>query len=204
MLSRFLLIVSVLLARMEDVSANIRRRDPWPNHMAPVNIYRQDSWPTYSRFILDCTDLAKILWNYCIIYAVLRITMYLLGILIGFISKIIWRLLTRDESGRDDGSDDRATTAPLGKHENKLNIGNDESPRSLAEKSDNFKNIKFSPIRVGDVIIKFKAHQNAIVNSDRHQEDKKHVPPPLLIFLKASERPTGFSEDEARPSQNRQ
>ncbi|XP_077148430.1 uncharacterized protein LOC143809171 isoform X2 [Ranitomeya variabilis] len=205
MLSRFLLIVSVLLARMEDVSANIRRRDPWPNHMAPVNIYRQDSWPTYSRFILDCTDLAKILWNYCIIYAVLRITMYLLGILIGFISKIIWRLLTRDESGRDDGSDDRATTAPLGNHENKLNIGKHEAPRGLwAEKRDELKNIRIPPGRVSDLVAKFNSYQNASVNSDRHQEDKKHVPPPLLIFLKASERPTGFSEDEARPSQNRQ
>ncbi|XP_077137565.1 uncharacterized protein LOC143803672 [Ranitomeya variabilis] len=147
--------------------ANIRRRDPWPNHMAPVNIRSHDSWSKYPCWDLDCTDLAKILWNYCIIYAVLRITMYLLGIFIGFISKIIWRHLTRDESGRDDESDeDRATTAPLGKHENKLNIGNDESPRSLAEKSDNFKNIKLSPIRVGDVIIKFQSHHNTIVNSD--------------------------------------
>ncbi|XP_077148413.1 uncharacterized protein LOC143809158 isoform X2 [Ranitomeya variabilis] len=260
MLSRFLLIVSVLLACMEDVPANIRRRDPWPNHMAPVNIRSHDSGPTYPRFFLDGIVPLNISWNEFIIYVmVLPITMFLLGIFIGFIYDIIWRHLTRDESGRDDGSDDRATTAPLGNHENKLNIGNDESPGGpLAEKSDKLKNIRIPPSRVSDLVAKFQSHQNVIVNSDRkhenklnigndesprgpwaeksdelknirippsrvsdlvakfnsyqnasvnsdkHQEDKKHVPPSLLIFLKASERPTGFSEDEARPSQNRQ
>ncbi|XP_077148412.1 uncharacterized protein LOC143809158 isoform X1 [Ranitomeya variabilis] len=305
MLSRFLLIVSVLLACMEDVPANIRRRDPWPNHMAPVNIRSHDSGPTYPRFFLDGIVPLNISWNEFIIYVmVLPITMFLLGIFIGFIYDIIWRHLTRDESGRDDGSDDRATTAPLGnhkaphgplaekrdklkniripsgpvrdlvakfqshqntivnsdrnhenklnigndespggplaeksdklknirippsrvsdlvakfqshqnvivnsdrKHENKLNIGNDESPRGpWAEKSDELKNIRIPPSRVSDLVAKFNSYQNASVNSDKHQEDKKHVPPSLLIFLKASERPTGFSEDEARPSQNRQ
>ncbi|XP_077138987.1 uncharacterized protein LOC143804615 [Ranitomeya variabilis] len=119
MLFRFLLIVSVLLARMEDVSANIRRRDPVPNHMAPVNIYRQDSWPTYSRFILDVIVPPDISWNEFIIYAVFHITSYHLAKfivdVIYKVCKIIWRHLTKDESGRDDGSDeDRATTAPLG------------------------------------------------------------------------------------------
>ncbi|XP_077138915.1 uncharacterized protein LOC143804570 isoform X2 [Ranitomeya variabilis] len=263
MFFRFLLIVSVLLARMEDVSANMRRLDSWPNHMAPVNINCQDSWLKYPSWDLDCIVPAKIPWNEFIIYGVLLITVILFRIFIGFIYDIIWRHLTKDKSGRDDGSDEdyyRVTTAkPLGKHEHKLNIGKHEAPRRpWAEKSDKLKNIRIIPGRVGNAIIRFKSHenaifnsdrkhenklnigyheaprgpwaekrdklknirippgrvrdtlanfrayQNAIVNSDKHQEDKKHVPPSLLIFLKASERPTGFSEDEARPSQNRQ
>ncbi|XP_077138916.1 uncharacterized protein LOC143804570 isoform X3 [Ranitomeya variabilis] len=209
MFFRFLLIVSVLLARMEDVSANMRRLDSWPNHMAPVNINCQDSWLKYPSWDLDCIVPAKIPWNEFIIYGVLLITVILFRIFIGFIYDIIWRHLTKDKSGRDDGSDEdyyRVTTAkPLGKHENKLNIGYHEAPRGpWAEKRDKLKNIRIPPGRVRDTLANFRAYQNAIVNSDKHQEDKKHVPPSLLIFLKASERPTGFSEDEARPSQNRQ
>ncbi|XP_077148985.1 uncharacterized protein LOC143809899 isoform X2 [Ranitomeya variabilis] len=98
------------------------------------------------------------------------------------------------------GPDEYAVTIPdiAGKHENKLNIGNHEAPRGpLAEKRDNLKNIKFSPIEFGDVIIKFKSNQKAIINSDKHQEDEKHIPPPLPVLRKTSEY-------LARLSQNRQ
>ncbi|XP_077149148.1 uncharacterized protein LOC143810141 [Ranitomeya variabilis] len=82
---------------------------------------------------------------------------------------------------------------------------NFEAPRGpLAEKRDKLKYISIPPGRVSDMVAKFEAHQNPIANSDRHQEDKKHIPPTLFVFIKVSERPNGFSEDEARPSQNRQ
>ncbi|XP_077137558.1 uncharacterized protein LOC143803661 [Ranitomeya variabilis] len=89
------------------------------------------------------------------------------------------------------------------KHENKRNIGNYEAPCGpLAGKRDNLKTIEIPSPRVRDIVAKYKAYQNAIINSDRHQEDKKHLPPPRPVLRTTCEH--CFVEFKARLNQNRQ
>ncbi|XP_077148395.1 uncharacterized protein LOC143809128 isoform X3 [Ranitomeya variabilis] len=89
------------------------------------------------------------------------------------------------------------------KHENKRNIGNYEAPCGpLAGKRDNLKTIEIPSRRVRDIVAKYKAYQNAIINSDKHQKDEKHIPPPRPVLRTTCEH--CFVEFKARLSQNRQ
>ncbi|XP_077148397.1 uncharacterized protein LOC143809129 isoform X2 [Ranitomeya variabilis] len=92
------------------------------------------------------------------------------------------------------GPDEDAVTAPDRNH---------KAPRGpLAEKRDKLKNIKLPPGRVRDIVAKYTAYQNAIINSDKHQEDEKHIPPPRPVLRTTCEH--CFVEFKARLSQNRQ
>ncbi|XP_077139324.1 uncharacterized protein LOC143804778 [Ranitomeya variabilis] len=160
---------------------------------------------------LDGIVPSKIPWIEYLIYIAISIGIFLLGSFIGVMCIIICIRLKKDKSGKNDESrcstdgDTDTTAKPLGKHEEQTNIVIDVAPHEPMVKKREILNSTMIPMPdAGDVVINMGPDEDAVTDPRKHQEDEKHIPPPLPVLRKTSEHPNGFSEDEARLSQNRQ